>query len=188
MNHSLPIRIPANPIAVHGVCRAFALTADENGRFDQAAAAYEAHLAFNPDDLEAILNLAVLYWQAAEACAAGHAASPELIDTAEDRMNALLDSASLRFAGSAEMRFWREYITRAQLGEPLDAEDCRRLLRQRPDYLEPACVVFSNSSGLEAEPEAMRLLAQCAEQPTARNRHVISVINAVLRWQRWRWA
>jgi hypothetical protein len=34
----------------------------------------------------------------------------------------------------------------------------------------------------------MRLLAGCADEPTARSRHVISVINGVLRRQQWRWA
>ena len=48
--------------------RAYALTADQNGRFEEAAAGYEASLLSDPADLEATVNLAVLYWQAA-----GHA-------------------------------------------------------------------------------------------------------------------
>jgi hypothetical protein len=45
--------------------RAYALTADENGRFQEAAASYEASLLSDPEDLEATVNLAVLYWRAA---------------------------------------------------------------------------------------------------------------------------
>ena len=45
--------------------RAYALTADENGRLEEAAASYEASLLADPADLEATVNLAVLYWRAA---------------------------------------------------------------------------------------------------------------------------
>jgi hypothetical protein len=61
-------------------------------------------------------------------------------------------------------------------------------MQERPDYLEPAFVVFSDSAGEEAEPEAMRLLVDYSEQPTARGRYVTSIINAVLQKQRWRGA
>jgi hypothetical protein len=169
--------------------RAYAIAADENGRFQQAAAAYETHLAASPADLEATLNLAALYWQASHfGISSFHGTSPEFLAYAGKRLGQVLEYASQRFADSAEVRFWRQYIAGAELGEPLEATECRQLLRERPDYLEPAFVVFSNSVGDEAEPEAMRLLAGCAEEPTARSRHVISVINGTLRRQRWRWA
>jgi len=71
-------------------------------------------------------------------------------------------------------------------GEPLESAECRQLMREHPDYLEPAFVVFALSAGTEAEPEAMRLLADCSEQPTARARYVTSIINAALQRQRWR--
>src|ERR1044072_8101143 len=48
------------------MARAYALTADENGRFPEAAAAYEASLLADPSDLEATLNLVVLYWRVAD--------------------------------------------------------------------------------------------------------------------------
>jgi hypothetical protein len=169
--------------------RAYAVTADENGRFQQAAAAYETHLAESPADLEATLNLAVLYWQAAHfGVSSFHGTSPEFLAHAGKRLGEVLEHASQRFADGAEVRFWRRYIARAEIGKPLEATECRQLLRERPDYLEPAFVVFSSSAGQEAEPQAMRLLAGCAEEPTARGRHVISVINGALRRQRWRWA
>jgi hypothetical protein len=68
----------------------------------------------------------------------------------------------------------------------LERAACRQLLREHPDYLEPAFVVFSESNGAEAEPEAMRLLADYSEQSTARGRYVTSVISAALRKQRFR--
>jgi hypothetical protein len=58
-------------------------------------------------------------------------------------------------------------------------------MQERPDYLEPAFVVFSDSAGEEAEPEAMRLLVDYSAQPTARGRYVTSIIIAVMRKARW---
>jgi len=166
--------------------RAYALTADENGWFQQAAAGYEATLVANPADLETTVNLAVLYWQAAAhgTCRPG-CVSAEFSSYARRRLPELLESASRRFAGCAEVRFWNRYIAAAESGEPLEPE-CRQLMRERPDYLEPAFVVFAESAGEEAEPEAMRLLADYSEQPTARGRYVTSIISAALRRQRWR--
>jgi len=168
--------------------RAYALTADENGCFQEAAAGYEASLLSNPADLEATVNLAVLYWQA---CGHGDGApryvSAEFLLRAKRRLRELLEPGAHRFADTAEIRFWRRYIAWADCGVPFEPRECRQLMRERPDYLEPAFVVFSDSVGQEAEPEAMRLLADYSEQPTARGRYVTSVINAVLRKQRWRW-
>jgi tetratricopeptide (TPR) repeat protein len=183
--------------------RAYALTADENGRFQEAAASYEAALLADPADLEATVNLAVLYWQAAGRSRAASGSLPqEFLKHAQKRLQELLGSATdraasegipsgetpsggERFAERAELRFWKKYITAADAGEPLQPSECRQLMQERPDYLEPAFVVFSDSSGQEAEPEAMRLLVDCSEQPTARGRYVTSIINAVMRKQRW---
>jgi hypothetical protein len=168
--------------------RAYALTADENGWFQQAADGYETALLSDPADLEATVNLVVLYWQAAggASCASGRV-SAEFREHAGRRLPELLAAASQRFAGSAEVRFWQKYIAAAGSGEPLEPTECRQLLRERPDYLEPAFVVFAMSAGAEAEPEAMRLLADYSEQPTTRARYVTSIINAALSRQRWRW-
>jgi len=162
--------------------RAYAVTADENGRFQEAAASYEAALLADPADLEATVNLAVLYWQATGRGASG-ALPQEFLKHAQKRLRELLGSAS--FADCAELRFWKKYITAADAGEPLQPSECRQLMQERPDYLEPAFVVFSDSAGEEAEPEAMRLLVDCSAQPTARGRYVTSVINAVMRKARW---
>jgi hypothetical protein len=165
--------------------RAYAVTADENSQYQQAVAAYETHLADEPGDVEATINLAMLYWEVSRCRAA---AGMNGRGAAARRLCEILNSSGQRFASSAEMYFWRQYITLSQRGEPLEASECRQLMQERPHYLEPSFVLFSSSGGQEAEAEAMRLLADCAEHPTARGRHVISVISGVLRWQGWHWA
>ena len=167
--------------------RAYALTADENGWFQQAAAGYEAALLSDPADLEATVNLAVLYWQAAGNGSGAPGWIPaEFSAHAGRRLPALLADASQRFAGRAELTFWKKYIAASGAGAPLEPTECRQLMQERPGYLEPAFVVFALSAGEEAEPEAMRLLADCSEQPTTRARYVTAVINAALRRRRWR--
>jgi hypothetical protein len=167
--------------------RAYALTADENGRLEEAAASYEASLQSDPADLEATVNLAVLYWRAAGCGRSAPGSLPrEFLTQARQRLHELLESAGQRFADRAEIRFWKKYIAAADAGEPFQPTECRQLMREHPDYLEPAFVVFSDSAGTEAEPEAMRLLVGYSEQPTARGRYVTSIINAVLQKQRWR--
>jgi hypothetical protein len=166
--------------------RAYAVTADENGRVREAAASYEAALLSDPADLEAVINLVVLYWRATRRGAAVQQSLPrEFLQHARERLSELLESAGERFAGSAELRFWTRYIAATDAGEPLKSNECRQLLQERPDYLEPSFVVFSDSAGEEAEPEAMRLLVDYTEQPTARGRYVTSIINAVMQKQRW---
>jgi len=207
--------------------RAYALTADENGRFQEAAASYEAALLADPADLEVTVNLAVLYWQATGRGRGAAGALPqEFLKHAQKRLRELLGSASdraaterrpsgqrgnpqrgsareppagasegipsgetpsggERFADCAELRFWKKYITATEAGKPLQPSECRQLMQERPDYLEPAFVVFSDSAGEEAEPEAMRLLVDYSAQPTARGRYVTSIINAVMQKQRW---
>jgi hypothetical protein len=161
------------------ISRAYAVTADENGQFQAAAASYEAALESDPSDVEATVNLAVLYWRAVRA-----ALPPEFCSYARERLAVLLTTADERFAGRAEVRFWRSHIAATDAGSPLEPDECRRLLEERPDYLEPAFVVFLDSAGVDAEPEAMRLLVDYTEQPTARGRYVTSVIHAVMQKRR----
>jgi hypothetical protein len=167
------------------MARAYALTADENGRFQEAATAYEASLLADPTDLEATVNLVVLYWQAADHTAWGFPPMPgEFRAQAARRLAEILDCASERFPHSAELGFWKSYIATAQIGRPFEPSECRRLLREYPYYLEPAFVVFEDSEGTEAEAEAMRLLADYSEQPTARGRYITSIISGTLARQR----
>jgi tetratricopeptide (TPR) repeat protein len=181
----MPIRLSLSVNRSAGAARAYALAADENGRFQEAAAGYEACLASDPADLQTIVNLLVLYWQAAdEGVSVLAPISAEFRAHAAGRLIELLKSATDRFPDSAELRFWIKYIATARIGRPLELAEYRDLLRRYPYYLEPAFVVFSDSAGVEAEAEAMRLLADYSEQPTARGRYVTSVISSTLRKQR----
>jgi hypothetical protein len=107
--------------------RAYAMTADENGRFQEAAASYEASLLSDPTDVEATVNLAVLYWRAAGcSCAASGSLPREFLMHARERLRELLELAGERFADRAEIRFWNRYIAAADAGKALASSECRR--------------------------------------------------------------
>ena len=162
-----------------------ALVADRQGRTQDAATVYEAVLLSAPDDLTATMNLAVLYWQATDfGNSAAEHLPPEFVAHAGKRLRELVGAAQGRFPREPEVLFWSRYVAWADVGEPFDPAECRELLRLYPDYLEPAFVLFSRSAGTEAEVEAMKLLERCSEDPTARNRYIVSVIKGVLKRRR----
>lgn len=162
-----------------------ALATDRQGRIQDAAAAYEDVLLSTPDDFTSTINLAVLYWQATDVgISATEHLPPEFVALAGKRFRELLEAAEERFPRQPELLFWRQYIAWADLGDPFDPEDCRELLRQHSEYLEPAFMLFSISGGEEAEAEAMTLLEHCTEYPIARCRYIASVIRGVLKRRR----
>ncbi len=106
--------VPAGTVLRPMMLRAYAVTADENGRFQEAAASYEASLLSDPADLETTVNLAVLYWQAGGRDRSAHSSlPPEFLKYAQERLHELLDSAGGRFADRAQLRFWKKYIAAA---------------------------------------------------------------------------
>lgn len=128
------------------------------------------------------MNLALLYWQATDpGMAAGKKLAPEFFAKAGSRLPKLLDEAKRRFPASTEARFWAKYIAWADLGEPLDTDECRRLLREDPTTLIPAMRLFATSQGKEAEAEAHELLRRCREDGTTGARYVVSVLEAVMK-------
>jgi hypothetical protein len=162
-----------------------AIASDVQGQTQEAAAAYEGILRSNPNELEATLNLMVLYWQATDfGISAIAQLPPEFVAFAGRRLRELLDLVPKQFPSRPEVVFWTKYIAWADLGVPFQPEECRDLLRDHPQYLEPALVLFSRSGGDEAESEAMQLLERCATERTARCRYMVSVIKGVLKRRR----
>lgn len=159
-----------------------ALIADREGSLKRAASSYEELLIAGMADLETLLNLAVLYWQATDpGMAAAQKLSPDFLEKAGQRFPQLLAEAERRFPARSEPRFWRRYIAWADLGEPLEVDECLEYLRKDPCSLVPAMHVFALSQGREFEAEAQELLQRCHEDGTTRSRYVASVIEGVQR-------
>ncbi len=159
-----------------------ALAADRAGDIESAAAQYEELLKANDGSLQTLLNLAVLYWQATDfGLATAMNLSPGFMAVAGRRIPQLLAEAQRRFPESTEARFWKQYIAWADLGEQLNDEECRHLLREDPTALIPAMHLFAISCGSEAGAEASEVLRQCYRDGTTRARYVASVIEGVMK-------
>lgn len=158
-------------------------SAERSGLIEEAARAYEEAMRGGETTIDALLNLAVLYWQATDPGMASAAVplSAGFFERAARRCPDLLAEASDRYPGSAEVRFWTRYIAWAERGEVLGPESCRQWLREEPEVLEPAMHLFALTDGVEGRPEAERLLRRSREAGTFRGRYVASVIEAVLK-------
>jgi hypothetical protein len=162
-----------------------ALAADRAGKTVLAADLYEKTLNDSPTNVPAFANLLVLYWQATDFGIASHEnLSRDFIEHAGNRLREMQDVAKRNMVDVPEARFWVKYIAWAEKGESFESAECRQLLQDFPNYLEPAMVLFSRSAGAEAEPEALRLVEKCSEAPTARCRYIQSVISGVLKRRR----
>ena len=154
-----------------------AVVAEQKGDIAGAVELYEACINELPED--ALINLAVLYWQITDY---GFSTSlqlpPEVVEHAGARFAEVLDVTERKFPQSAAAMFWKKYIAWADLGDSFDPENCRQVLRENPTYLEPAMYLFSTSQGRESEHEALMLLEQCRQAGTVRARYVASVIES----------
>lgn len=163
-----------------------AVDADRAGLIEKAAAEYEDAVHDGDHSLRTLLNLALLYWQATDpGIAAAEHLRPEFLARAGARWPELLDQARSRYPASIEVEFWNRYIAWAELGEPIDIETCRQMLRQDPDVPLPALWIFAETEGNEASSEANELLRRARVDGTAGARYVISVIESVLMRSRW---
>lgn len=157
-----------------------AAAAEEKSDFVSAAELYEKAVVKGAP-LDTLINLAVLYWQATDyGFWTGHHLPREFVDRAGERMNEILDIAAQRFPGAPEVEFWKRYIAWADLGEELDPDDCRRLLQQKPDYLEPSVYLLSATREQEYRTQAQRLLEHYRGQRTTRAKYITTVIESAL--------
>jgi len=159
-----------------------ALAADGAGNLEVAAAAYEASLAGDERTLTALLNLALLYWQATDfGLSTAKNLDPEFVAKAGERFPVVLAEAHRAFPESTEVQFWKKYIAWADLGEEFSLDECRKLLQRDPTTLVPAMYLFAQTRGDAYQEEALELLRQCQQEPTTKNRYVASVLAGVLK-------
>jgi hypothetical protein len=142
-----------------------------------SAAALEAKLRLDPTNLEAIIDLAILYWTANDHGIAISIGLPvEFSSMGWRRWRELLELAESLYPKSPAVSFWAKYIRSIEGEEPFRLEECRELLRRQPEFLDPAMAVFAWSGGKEAQEEAARLIENCAPSSTWRCQYVRSMI------------
>lgn len=158
-----------------------AIEAEQAERFEEAARLYEALIRQEHPPLEGFVNLLVLYWQVTEY---GFWVDSDLelgfVKYAAERLSEMLKSEAGQLSDNPQVDFWVKYIRWADYGGALEVGECRKLLREHPEYLEPAMFVFSTTQGADCEKEAVELLKACREINTCRTRYVASVIESTI--------
>lgn len=159
-----------------------ALAFDRAGDIVHAAEAYEKAVKEDADNAEALINLAVLYWQATDfGFSAGNQLSVDFVSRAGKRFPEILAEAAIRHPNMTEPFFWKRYIAWADLGEDLHTSECEELLRRAPNSLEPVVFLIAQEGGVRYRTEAERLLDQAKRDGTTRSRYVSSVLESALK-------
>jgi hypothetical protein len=159
--------------------------AEAADRIEEAARQYEDGLSLNPDDIEARVDLAVLYWQATDYGVSSSRGLPKpFVAAAGKRYLELLQQGLGRFPANPVLRFWSAYTEWTDLGRRFDPSESRKLRATYPDYLEPAMYLYAVSRGTECERDAHELLSRYRNTKTYRARYVVSVIESVAKHAR----
>lgn len=164
-----------------------ALEADRRRDIVAAADAYEGLIA--DSNVEAMLNLLVLYWEATDfGTLSYYRLSDAFIARAGQRWRDLLKDTRQRHPSDTAVEFWCRYIESLEFdGELLSPAECRLMLSRQPENLEPAMIIFSESDCLEGIEETRLLLAWCKTQGTARAGYISAVLDGVTKRARFRW-
>jgi hypothetical protein len=146
----------------------------------EAARAYKAAIRTGSADLEAYLDLAVLYFACLDAgYATHHRLGQEFLDTCNPFQE--LDRAQARFGPHPEIIFWRHYMRFIYLGEQPDHQLAAQLARSGeilvPCLLPLMCGPHPESHRAEGE----RLLDSVRNGASVRERYVRSVLESCLR-------
>lgn len=151
---------------------------DRPGNLVDAASAYEAALELGRRNIEILVNLTVLYWQATDfGVASSEKISIEFQSRAEKRYVELIEEIQRSHPSAPEAHFWSKYIPWAENGSDFTPEQCREIIRLRPEYLDPWMFIFVVSNGNEGVAEARRLRETCATNSTMRCRYITSMLN-----------
>jgi tetratricopeptide (TPR) repeat protein len=141
------------------------------GRPAQAIGAYEKALAEEAVDLDAYLDLAVLYLNCCDfGFAAHHKLPPDLEAGAYEKALEVLRKAEAAFGNHSEIEFWRRYLRFAVLGEDLTIDDVLRLIN-KDESLVPYLFV-AGAAGHSYAGELQQLRKEVAPGRTTRQRYV----------------
>lgn len=154
-----------------------AIEADKGGFYEEAARLYEENIVSEHPNLEAILNLVILYWDSTDVgTITYHNLSGEFIAKAAQRIFEVLELGERLFPENTEIKFWKRYISQIDLGDELPSELCRKWLIKDPTSLIPAMSLIVRSQGKETANEAKMLYAIHKNSSTARSRYILSII------------
>lgn len=150
----------------------------------KAAEAYERILAKADAPLDAYLNLANIYWHSVHAeFNTSHKLAPEFIRRAEVRMKQVLHEAERQFPGTPEIGFWYLFFDHIFLDKGPLFNQCKRLVHQSNCSLIPCFCLrcFGYKHAWKYEVQVKDLHESIKNEPTIKNRYIVSVIEATWR-------
>ena len=157
-----------------------ALKADREERIEDAANLYEHALQLSPTDLQAMINLIVLYWESSEnGFYAAHHLPHEFVIRAGCRYRELLDEARRQFPGEPAVEFWRRYIASIDEGVEFSASEARAMRDDNPDYLEPELILYEGEEDGDRARSAKTLIEWCRSEGTVRAHYVRAVLEGI---------
>jgi hypothetical protein len=152
---------------------------DAAGELLAAVSEYEKAIRSGEGDLEAYLDLAVLYFVLLDGGMISHLdLAQDFVDLAWSRANQLLDEAQERFGVNSEAEFWKRYLEFIVVGADLPLDEVRRLA-SCPGALTPVFHLFASSNGAAFPEEAERLYQSVRFGRTARDRYIKGIIEGV---------
>ena len=163
-----------------------ALETDRRRDFVAAADAYEDLIVGG--DLEAMLNLLVLYWEATDyGILSYYRLSDAFVGRAGRRWRDLLKDTQQRHPSDMSVEFWCRCIESLEFdGAFLSPAECRLMLARQPENLEPAMIIFSESDCTEGIEETRRLLSWCEAQGTVRAGYISAVLEGEMKRARFK--
>ena len=155
-----------------------ALAQDAQDQPLPALDAYEQAIASSVADLDAYINLAVLYFKCFDFGYAAHHKLPDSVLRASlTRAREILDLAETRFGSEPEVEFWRRYIAMIYLGGPQFHEEARRLVESGKTRV-PYFYLISGPDGKNYAEEARKLVDAVEDGRTAKERYIRGVLKS----------
>ncbi len=146
-----------------------------------AAWAYELAIGHEPVDVEAFLDVAVIYIAAAEyGYQSAHALPEPYIRGTWEGLTRVLGVARDRFGHCDEISFWARFLQRSVLDEDDQFDDDCRLWLRRRESLVPSFYVYTCLREPSAEADARLLFEQVRAGRTTRDRFILSYLRSNL--------
>jgi hypothetical protein len=148
------------------------------GRIVEAGEVYENIIA-SRRDLDAYVDLAILYWQATSSgFSTYYRLDEEFVAFASTRYQVLLHDAAIVHSGRVEPEFWRLYIGVIEYGDPEFIDRCKQFVASEPDCLVPYLHLHVTSESDRYLEKAIELAAECKAAPSVKNNYILSVLGS----------
>lgn len=154
-----------------------ALKKDIQGEYFEATNLYEKSIEKNEDSLDAIINLAFIYWESNSQFTFTNGAkiTSDFLNIDIYRYLEILDLGLQKFENNREILFWKKYFRFAGLGEEFSEKECEVFLEIPGDSEIPYFFLYLFDK-IKYYDKRNEILNICIKIPTAKNNWIKSII------------